>query len=105
MIYPLNITSNNNHDFYYRYPKNIAHAIQRFLDYDLDALYVATNAPGRSAYNRVERRMAPLSHNLSGLVLKHDVYGNHLDSKGKTIDDELEKRNFANAGMFNHIGA
>ena len=57
-----------------------------------------TNAPGRSAYNRVERRMALLSHQLSGLVLPHDTYGSHLNSAKKCIDDELEKKNFAEAG-------
>jgi hypothetical protein len=59
---------------------------------------VATNAPGRSAFNRVERRMAPLSRELAGLILSHDHYGSHLDSQGKTIDEELEKQNFEFAG-------
>lgn len=49
-----------------RYPRVIASAIGHFKKYDLDAIYVATNAPGRSAFNRVERRMAPLSKELSG---------------------------------------
>ena len=34
----------------------------------LDALFVATNAPGRSAYNRVERKMSPLSSNLMSIM-------------------------------------
>ena len=38
----------------------IFHAIETFVEFDLDALFVVTNAPGRSAYNRVGRRMAPL---------------------------------------------
>lgn len=42
-----------------------------------------TNAPGRSAFNRAERRMAPLSRELAGLILPHDRYGTHLDSQGK----------------------
>lgn len=49
-----------------RYPKVIKHAINHFLNYDLDGIFIFTNAPGRSAYNRVERRMAPLSRELSG---------------------------------------
>lgn len=77
-----------------RYQKVIRRNIEHFKIYDLDAVYVATNAPGRSAYNRVERRMAPLSHGLSGIILQHDHFGNHLDSSGKTIDEELEKQNF-----------
>ncbi|CAF4852623.1 unnamed protein product, partial [Rotaria magnacalcarata] len=28
--------------------------------------------PGQSAYNIVESRMAPLSHDLAGLILPHD---------------------------------
>lgn len=78
--------------------KVIRNCIGHFLNYDLDGLYVATNAPGRSAYNRVERRMAPLSHGLAGVVLQHDHFGSHLNSSGKTIDEDLEKRNFKHAG-------
>ncbi|KAG8178076.1 hypothetical protein JTE90_007061 [Oedothorax gibbosus] len=59
-----------------------------------EALNSSTNAPGRSAYNAIERRMAPLSRQLSGLVLPHDHFGNHLDSSGKTVDVEKEKKNF-----------
>ena len=51
-----------------------------------------------SAYNYVERRMAPLSKELAGLVLPHDTCGTHLDSRQRTIDDELEKMNFKKAG-------
>ncbi|XP_065172504.1 uncharacterized protein [Atheta coriaria] len=56
-----------------------------------------TNAPGRSAFNRVERRRAPLSRELSGLILPHDSYGNHLDEQGRTKDHDLEKKNFQKA--------
>ncbi|KAJ8940658.1 hypothetical protein NQ314_010633 [Rhamnusium bicolor] len=73
-----------------RYGKVIFYAIQHFRDFNLDALFVVTNAPGRSAYNRVERRMAPLSHELAGLILPHEHYGSHLDSYGKTVDKDLE---------------
>lgn len=73
-------------------------AIHHFLSNDLDALFVATNAPGRSAFNRVERKMAPLSRKLSGLIIPHDRFGSHLDEQRRTIDEELEKENFAFAG-------
>jgi len=72
--------------------------VQNFREYDLDALFVFTNAPGRSAFNRVERRMAPLSKELSGVILPHDHFGSHLNSAGKTIDSELEEINFKKAG-------
>ncbi|XP_050498755.1 uncharacterized protein LOC126879621 [Diabrotica virgifera virgifera] len=81
-----------------RYPKVIAHAIDNFIKHDLDAMFVFTNAPGRSAFNRVERRMAPLSRELSGLILPHDSYGTHLDEQGRTKDHDLEKKNFKKAG-------
>ncbi|KAE8744171.1 hypothetical protein FOCC_FOCC009179 [Frankliniella occidentalis] len=81
-----------------RYKKVISHCITHFLDHDLDGLFAFTNAPGRSAYNRVERRMAPLSRELSSVVLPHDHYGSHLDSSGNTIDSDLEIQNFQHAG-------
>lgn len=81
-----------------RYPKVIAQTINHFKTHDLDAMFVITNAPGRNAYNRVERRMVPLSRELSGLILPHDHYGSHLSDDVKTIDAELEIKNFAFAG-------
>lgn len=57
-----------------------------------------THAPGMSAYNYVERRMAPLSKAMAGVVLEHDACGTHLDSSGRTTDIELEKENFRVAG-------
>ena len=81
-----------------RYPKVIAHGVECFRKHDLDALFVITNAPGRSAFNRVERRMAPLSRKLSGVILPHDHFGSHLNSAGKTVDSDLEFINFQYAG-------
>ena len=66
-----------------------------FVQNNLDAYFIATNVPGRSAFNHVERRMAPLSKELSGLILPHDKYGSHLNDQGLTIDT---KKNFAFAG-------
>ena len=42
--------------------------------------------------------MAPLSRDLSGLVLSHEHYGTHLNVSGKTINRELEVKNFKKAG-------
>lgn len=81
-----------------RYKKVISMAIHHFVQYNLDAIFIATNAPGRSAFNRVERRMAPLSRELAGLILPHDYYGSHLDQQLRTKDAELEERNFKFAG-------
>ena len=48
-----------------------------------------------SAFNPVERRISPLSHNIAGVVLPHKNFGSNLDSQGNTIDVELEKKNFS----------
>lgn len=80
----------------YRKVKNFA--IEHFKKYNLDALFIATNAPGRSTYNRVERRMSPLSKRLAGVILPHEHFGSHLDDKGMITDDDLEKRNFQHTG-------
>lgn len=87
-------------NFSNRYPKTIAFAVEHFKECSLDALFLVTNTPGRSAYNRVERRMASLSNQLSGLILRHDTFGTHLDSRGRTVDPELERKNFASAGEY-----
>ena len=81
-----------------RYPKTLNAAYKLFTKHNLDAFFIACHAPGHSAYNAVERRMAPLSHDLSGLILPHDHFGSHLDANGKTIDQNLEKANFKKAG-------
>lgn len=56
-------------------------------------------APGRSALNRVERIMAPLTKELSGVILPHEKYGHHPDEQGRTINVDLERRNFEYAGL------
>uniref|UniRef100_A0ABD2X5J3 C2H2-type domain-containing protein n=1 Tax=Trichogramma kaykai TaxID=54128 RepID=A0ABD2X5J3_9HYME len=42
--------------------------------------------------------MAPLSRALSGIILPHNYYGDHLDARKETIDEDLEKKNFSKAG-------
>ena len=51
-----------------------------------------------SVYNYVGRRMAPLRKGLAGILVSLDSFDNHLDSQNRTIDIELEKKNFAKAG-------
>ena len=80
-----------------RFPTTMASAVSLFKELELDAFLHGVNAAGLSAFNPVERRMAPLSHDLAGIVLPHDHYGNHLDSQQKTTDVELEKENFFKA--------
>ena len=70
----------------------------RFKKEDIDAIFVFSNAPGLSAYNKVERRMAPLSKDTAGIILPFDTFGSHLNSSNKTIDPILEEKNFKAAG-------
>ena len=37
--------------------------------------------------------MVLLSHDLAGIVLLYDYFGNHLDSSGKKIDGEMAEKN------------
>ncbi|CAG8789540.1 3087_t:CDS:2, partial [Dentiscutata erythropus] len=74
-----------------RYRKTIQMMIEHFDKYNLDTIIVAYFAPHQSASNPVERRMAPLSHDLAGVILPHDTFETYLDSQLKTNDDELEK--------------
>ena len=69
-----------------------------FKELDLDGLFIFTHAPGLSAYNPVERRMAPLSKLTASVILPFDSFGSHLDSSNKTIDLALEEKNFEAAG-------
>ena len=80
-----------------RFPKTLSTAVDLFKDFNLDFLLHGVNASGLSVFNPVERRMAPLSHDLEGIILSHDSLGNHLDSAGKTKDLDLEKKNFFQA--------
>ena len=43
--------------------------------------------------------MAPLSHDLAGLILPHDHFGSHLSDSGVTVNVNLEKLNFRKAGQ------
>ena len=81
-----------------RFEKNIFMGCKTFQEFKLDLYIEVTNAPGLSAYNKVERKMFFLSKELTGVLLPHDMYGSHLDNSGKTVDTELEMKNFEAAG-------
>jgi len=61
------ITADGGPDENQRFPKTLAAAYRTFSENNLEAMFVA-----------VERGMAPLSRDLSGLILPHDYYGSHL---------------------------
>ncbi|CAF0719285.1 unnamed protein product [Adineta ricciae] len=83
---------------YTRLPSTLTSAINKFKKYNLDALFIVAQAPGQTAFNVVERRLASLSQDLTGLVLPHDYFGTHLNVSGVTINSELEKNNLKRAG-------
>ena len=53
---------------------------------------MVTYAPGESAFNIVERKMVPLSREMYGLILSHDSFGSHLNSKGEQCMTNLSYR-------------
>ena len=65
-----------------KYTNTIICAIDYLNEHDLDEYLFATNTPGGSAFNRVEKRMSNLSK----------------DNKDNTVDQELELKNFEHAG-------
>ena len=77
-----------------RYEKTINCSIKYFVENGLDAFFLATNAHGRSTFNCIERRMVKLSKESSGVILKHDKFGSHLNVEGVTVDKDLELKNF-----------
>ena len=77
---------------------NIKWAIHYFTTQEFNAFFPETNAPGRSASNRVECQMVKFSQELSGIVLPYHKFGSHLSSNWETIKPELKKKNFIDAG-------
>ena len=64
-------------------PKPLVVEISLFKELKLDALLHGINPSGMSAYNPVERRVAPFSHDILGIILPHDHFGIYLDTCGK----------------------
>ena len=50
-----------------RFPKPLQTGVAIFKELKFDVLLCGVNAAGLSAFNPVERRMAPLSHDLAGI--------------------------------------
>lgn len=72
--------------------KVIDHAVDHFKTCNLDAFFLITNAPGRSAYNLIERSLTPLSRQLSTLGIPH------LNDSAVTIDSDLKVKYFGFSG-------
>uniref|UniRef100_UPI0035900373 uncharacterized protein isoform X2 n=1 Tax=Myxine glutinosa TaxID=7769 RepID=UPI0035900373 len=78
--------------------KTLRVASNQFRLHNLDVYLVATQAPGALAHAHVERRLAPLSRVLFGLIITKGLSGTPADS-GKTIEDaNLEVVNFKKVG-------
>ena len=77
-----------------RSEKTKNYSIKCFVSNGFNVFFLATNAPGHSALNRVDRRMVELSKELSDTILKHDKVESHLDAKGVMVDKDLELKNF-----------
>ena len=85
-----------------RYEKTISCVADYFNTFVLEAFFLVTNAPGRSAFDTVERRMATLSKEFDGVLLEHKHFGLHLDDKGKTVDPQFKPKHFEHA--YNILG-
>ena len=96
-VKPIWIFTRDGHDGP-RFPTTRQTLIKFFQDHNLDLLVAVCNAAGLSAYHFIERRMAPLSKQLAGIVLPHDSFGTHLDANGVTVDPKKEMENFKKAG-------
>ena len=102
------LRSDNSPDEAPRNPSTQKKMIQLFIKFDLVMLVLASLPAGYSLFNPCERRMAPLSKVLTGVLLDHKHYGSHLNSQKQTVDGVLEIRNFKYAGdrlaqLFGHM--
>ena len=75
-----------------RFPKTLSTAISLFKELNLDALLHSVNAAGLSAFNPVERRIAPLSHDFAGIILPHDPLETIWMGRGKPSILSWKKR-------------
>ena len=92
------VTVDGGHGENLRYANTINYATECFNEHNLDAYFVATYAPGPSAFNQVKMSMSNLSKELSGVILPHDHFRNHLYNNNNNVDEELELKNFEYAG-------
>lgn len=61
------------------YSKPLAVTVSLFNEFKLDVPLHGVNTSVLSAFNPVERHMAPLSHDIAKVVLPCDSFGNHFD--------------------------
>lgn len=78
------VTVNGGPDENPMYKTVITVSIHHFPERDVYTFFITIYATGCSAFNHIERRMAPPSCELAGLILPHEHYRSHLDSNGQT---------------------
>ena len=66
-------------------------AVTRMVKVARRSGFIFTRAPSSSAYNSIERQMAPLSNMTASVVLLLNTFGSLLNSANKTTDKELHK--------------
>jgi hypothetical protein len=77
-----------------RYSRTISCAIDYFLTFDLDALYISTS-PSESQINaNIHKRVVPIAKDLASVILPYEHFGQHYDGNNDTIDEDLEKSNY-----------
>ena len=92
------LRSDNGPDEAPRNPSTQKQMIQLFIKTQLILLVLISLPAGYSPFSPCERRMAPLSKQLTGVVLDHKHFGSHLSSSKLTLNLDLEKKNFQHAG-------
>ena len=76
------------------YSRTICCAIDYFLTFDLDALYICTS-PSESQINaNIHKRIVPIAKDVANVILPYEHFGQHYDGNNDTIDESLEKSNY-----------
>ena len=73
-------------------PSTRAEMTLLFIKFDFVLLLLASLTSGYSLFNPCERRMAPLSRMLTGVLLDHKHFGSHLNSEKQTVDDNMKRK-------------
>ena len=84
-------------DWCCRFVRTQDNLIQLSRELDLHITVIGHHPAGCSPEGRQERRMAPLSQDLTGLVLIHDKFGNPLNSRNEVLDRDLDMKNLGYA--------
>lgn len=93
----MTVTIDGGPDENLRYTSTINCANDYFDEHNLDAYSVATNVPGQSTFNQVERKMSNLGKELSGVILPQTILV-PIQIITITVYEKLEPKQFERAG-------